>query len=132
VFVTLNESRGKPVETALTALEIDADGLMKEEAAHWADLEDAQLQLTTPDPQINRALGWAEAAVHQAWVCNPDLGCGFVGGYGPSHAGRRPQYDWFFAGDGLVAAQQRSTLATGRMPGRSSNSFSVIATHKLE
>ena len=105
VFVTLNESRGKPVETALTALEIDADGLMKEEAAHWADLEDAQLQLTTPDPQINRALGWAEAAVHQAWVCNPDLGCGFVGGYGPSHAGRRPQYDWFFAGDGLVAAQ---------------------------
>ncbi len=105
VFVTLNQSRGESVETALTALEKDADGLLKEETAHWADVENSQVQLTTPDAGINRGFGWAEAAVHQAWVCNPDLGCGFVGGYGPSHAGRRPQYDWFFAGDGLVAAQ---------------------------
>ncbi len=30
-------------------------------------------------------------------------GCGSVGGYGPSRAARRPQYAWFFAGDGLIA-----------------------------
>ena len=42
-------------------------------------------------------------ALDQAWVCNPLLGCGVLAGYGPSRDARRPQYDWLFAGDGLVA-----------------------------
>ena len=33
---------------------------------------------------------------------NPNLGCGLAAGYGPSRIARRPQYDWFFAGDGMV------------------------------
>jgi len=46
----------------------------------------------------------AQFALDQAWACNPDLGCGYVAGYGPDRGARRPQYDWFFAGDGLTTA----------------------------
>jgi glycogen debranching enzyme len=60
------------------------------------------LQIETPDEAVNRALAWSEIALDQAWVCNPDLGCGLAAGYGPSRNARRPQYDWFFAGDGMV------------------------------
>ncbi len=70
------------------------------------------MQIETPDPEVNRALTWAQLALEQAWVCNPDLGCGQVAGYGPSRKARRPQYDWFFAGDGMVA--MRALLAAGR------------------
>lgn len=105
LFVTLNQSRGSTVDASLKTLENDADSLQNEAASHWTALRASQLQLITPDLQLNRAFAWAETATEQAWVCNPDLGCGFVGGYGPSHATRRPQYDWFFAGDGLISAQ---------------------------
>lgn len=63
------------------------------------------VELQTPDAVANRAFRWAEIALEQAWVCNPYLGCGLVGGYGPSRDTRRPQYDWFFGGDGLIAAE---------------------------
>jgi len=52
----------------------------------------------TPDQRVNQAIAWAQFALDQAWACNPDLGCGYVAGYGPDRGARRPQYDWFFAG----------------------------------
>ena len=61
------------------------------------------IDITTPDTAVNRAIRWAQITLEQAWVCNPQLGCGLVAGYGPSRGARRPQYAWFFAGDGLVA-----------------------------
>jgi glycogen debranching enzyme len=61
------------------------------------------LDVETPDSAVNRAFRWAQVTLAQAWVCNPQLGCGLVAGYGPSRGERRPQYAWFFAGDGLVA-----------------------------
>jgi glycogen debranching enzyme len=61
------------------------------------------MDIETPDTAVNRALHWAQITLEQAWVCNPQLGCGLVAGYGPSRGARRPQYAWFFAGDGLVA-----------------------------
>jgi hypothetical protein len=81
-------------------------------AKHYVDLMSRGLQIETPDPEVNRALAWAQIALEQAWVCNPDLGCGQVAGYGPSRKARRPQYDWFFAGDGMVTT--RALLAAGR------------------
>jgi glycogen debranching enzyme len=69
------------------------------------------LEIETPDEDLNRSLRWAELALDEAWVCNTALGCGEVAGYGPSRPGRRPQYDWFFAGDGLVATE--ALLHTG-------------------
>ena len=60
------------------------------------------LDVETPDTSVNRALRWAQVTLEQAWACNRQLGCGLLAGYGPSRGARRPQYAWFFAGDGLV------------------------------
>jgi glycogen debranching enzyme len=61
------------------------------------------IDVETPDSTVNRALRWAQVTLEQAWVCNPQLGCGLLAGYGPSRGARRPQYAWFFGNDGLVA-----------------------------
>jgi Glycogen debranching enzyme len=79
---------------------------------HYEELLTQGLEIDTPDPEVDRALAWSQIALDQAWVCNPDLGCGQVAGYGPSRKARRPQYDWFFAGDGMVATH--ALLAAGR------------------
>ena len=70
---------------------------------HYRLLEEGSLRIRTPDEEVNRALAWAKIALDQAWVCNPKLGCGIVAGFGPSRDALRPQYAWFFGGDGLVA-----------------------------
>jgi glycogen debranching enzyme len=92
----------------------DSAALERNARDHYQKLMDQALQIETPDGQVNRALAWSEIAVDQAWVCNPDFGCGQVGGYGASRRGRRPQYDWFFAGDGLVSTA--ALLASGQYP----------------
>jgi glycogen debranching enzyme len=93
---TSPEARLGDLLTAETRLESQA-------RAHYVKLLAHTLRIGTPDPAINQQLAWAQIALDQAWVCNEVLGCGLVAGYGPSRDARRPQYDWFFAGDGLVA-----------------------------
>jgi glycogen debranching enzyme len=80
-------------------------GFETEASQHYVHLAAGALRITTPDAGVNQQLAWAQAALDQAWVCNPVLGCGLVAGYGPSRPGRRPQYDWFFAGDGLIGVE---------------------------
>ena len=78
-------------------LQTEADG----EQHAWAS---RTLRIDTPDEAVNRALEWSQWALEQAWVCNPELGCGLVAGYGPSRGlARCPQYAWFFAGDALTS-----------------------------
>ena len=72
---------------------------------HAAAVLARSLQIETPDPAVNAALESATLALDQAWACNDLLGCGELAGFGPSRPGRRPQYAWFFAGDGLIAMQ---------------------------
>ncbi len=76
-----------------------------EARSHYAELLGSTLRIETPDEIVNKQLAWAQIALDQAWVCNPVLGCGLVAGYGPSRGARRPQYAWFFAGDGLIAIE---------------------------
>jgi glycogen debranching enzyme len=105
---------GGPAQDAsviATKLLADAASLEKVAVEHYSDLLSRSLQIETPDADTNRASAWSEVALDQAWVCNPDLGCGLVAGYGPSRKARRPQYDWFFSGDGMVAV--RALLAAG-------------------
>lgn len=90
----------------------DRTALESTAAGHYQEMLAQGLEIDTPDPEVDRALSWAQIALDQAWVCNPDLGCGQVAGYGPSRKARRPQYDWFFAGDGMVATH--ALLAAGR------------------
>ncbi len=87
------------------ALEAEATALKAAAVTHYQSLQQGMLRLRTPDDAVNAALAWAQVALDQAWVCNPELGCGLVAGYGPSRPGRRPQYAWFFAGDGLLASE---------------------------
>ena len=95
----------------VAALATRTDALRREANAHAAAIRAQSLEVVTPDPEVNRALASAILALDQAWVCSDALGCGLVAGYGPSRRGRRPQYAWFFAGDGLVAVE--GLLAAG-------------------
>lgn len=101
-FVALNPPHATDPAALMKSLIRDQARLEADAAAHYAQFTAKALRIETPDSQVNQALAWAEIALDQAWVCNAQLGCGIVAGYGPSRLGRRPQYAWFFAGDGLV------------------------------
>ena len=75
------------------------DSLERAAARHYVDVISRSVEVDTPNPEVDRALAAAQIALEQAWVCNPDLGCSQVAGYGPSRKARRPQYDWFFNED---------------------------------
>ena len=96
---------------ATTAALLRSAGIDDEEGARRFDFSE-RMKITAPDADANRALRWAQVALEQAWTCNARLGCGLVAGYGPSHGARRPQYAWYFAGDGLVAT--RALVHEGR------------------
>jgi glycogen debranching enzyme len=111
IVIAADVSGKDPIPVAQEVLRNRAT-LEQTAVTHYKDMLDRGLRIQTPDDDINRALTWAQIALDQAWVCNPDLGCGQVAGYGPSRKARRPQYNWFFAGDGMIAA--RALLAAGR------------------
>ena len=61
------------------------------------------LWIESPDPDLDLALRWAALNLDEATVCNPDLGCGLIAGYGPSESrGTRPGFGWFFGGDASI------------------------------
>jgi glycogen debranching enzyme len=105
-------SSPREASTKAKQLADETNSLQSDAARHYSALLDDSLQIETPDADVNRALAWSQIALDQSWVCNPDLGCGLVAGYGPSRRARRPQYDWFFAGDGMVAID--ALLAEGQ------------------
>ncbi len=111
LFFGLDEPGAAPGAT-VRRLETQGAALEAQARQQYATVLDTDaLHIETPDAQVNQAIAWSEVALDQAWVCNPELGCGIVAGYGPSRGMRRPQYDWFFAGDGLEA--MRGLLAAG-------------------
>jgi len=102
VFAGMSE-RNEEVYATTTALLRASDMSASEDAKRFSSSN--IVKITTPDAETNRAIEWAQIALEQAWTCNPRLGCAVVGGYGPSHGSRRPQYAWYFAGDGLLATE---------------------------
>jgi glycogen debranching enzyme len=112
VIIAGSEPGQDAIATARKLLDEGTASKLDAAVDHYSSLLSHSLQIETPDADTNRALAWAEIALDQAWVCNPDLGCGQVAGYGPSRRARRPQYDWFFAGDGMVAIP--ALLAAGQ------------------
>ena len=69
----------------------------------WADSVLAStVSVETPDPSLDLALEWAKINLEEQRVCNPDLGCGFVAGWGRSRNGGRPGFGWFFGGDAAI------------------------------
>lgn len=49
-----------------------------------------------------RSLEWAKVNLEEQRVCNPNLGCGLVAGWGPSGSSFRPGFGWFFGGDAAI------------------------------
>jgi glycogen debranching enzyme len=106
LLFAVRASTGHPATVIVSISAARTTDLPKFEAEarnHYAHLLASTLRIETPDDAVNQQLAWAQIALDQAWVCNSVLGCGLVAGYGPSRDARRPQYDWFFAGDGLIA-----------------------------
>jgi glycogen debranching enzyme len=110
VVIGLLDKTASDPSTAMKQLLAGKSAFEREARAHYTELADQQLQIVTPDDAVNSALAWAAVAVDQSWVCNPYLGCGVIAGYGASRDARRPQYEWFFAGDGLVATDAMVAL----------------------
>ena len=80
----------------------DAERLYRDTRA-WADNALASTaSVETPDPSLDLALEWAKINLEEQRVCNPDLGCGLVAGWGLSGTGARPGFGWFFGGDAMM------------------------------
>ncbi|UCF21114.1 MAG: amylo-alpha-1,6-glucosidase, partial [Gemmatimonadota bacterium] len=73
-----------------------------ERIEHARFLREDLTQVITPDTVLNLAYEWSKVNLDESLVCNPDLGCGLVAGYGPSGRGRRPGFGWFFGGDASI------------------------------
>jgi glycogen debranching enzyme len=97
-FAASHESRAKADEV-YSRLMKNFKELYFEKFQHFEKLRKENLSLRTPDETLNQAFEWAKKAADEAFVCNPQLGCGLVAGYGLSGRSERPGFDWFFGGD---------------------------------
>jgi glycogen debranching enzyme len=79
---------------------------------HAEALRENGLRIDTPDHRLDLAIEWAKVNLAEQRVCNPDLGCGLVAGWGPSGDGARPGFGWFFGGD--AAINSLAMAATGQ------------------
>jgi glycogen debranching enzyme len=69
---------------------------------HVTQLLEGTTAIDTPDDRLDRAFAWSKINLDESVVCNPDLGCGLVAGWGPSGVGARPGFGWFFGGDAAI------------------------------
>ncbi len=104
VYIALNAPGSADPGLLFQKLVAQRPAFYAEYDRHVQDVMNSMIEVRTPDERVNQVFAWSELALDQAWVCDRELGCGYVAGYGPSRGARRPQYDWFFAGDGLIAA----------------------------
>lgn len=75
----------------------------KHRVAHADALRGTMFSLKSPDAMLNKAVEYAKVNLDESMVCNPDLGCGLVAGYGLSGAASdRPGFGWFFGGDAAI------------------------------
>ena len=75
----------------------------KRRVAHADSLRGTSLTLRSPDGLLDKAVEYAKVNLDESLVCNPDLGCGLVAGYGLSGASSdRPGFGWFFGGDAAI------------------------------
>ena len=80
----------------------NSEALYREKLAHITELLEETTSIDTPDDELDMALAWSKVNLEEALVCNPDLGCGLVAGWGPSGPGTRPGFGWFFGGDAAI------------------------------
>ncbi|MDE2781876.1 MAG: hypothetical protein OXK77_02870, partial [Gemmatimonadota bacterium] len=82
----------------------------------WADSVLANTaSVETPDPSLDLAVEWAKINLEEQRVCNPELGCGFVAGWGLSGDGGRPGFGWFFGGDAMMNTYAMDALGQWKL-----------------
>jgi len=75
----------------------------KRRVAHADSLRRTTFSMHSPDSLLDKAVEYAKVNLDESFVCNPDLGCGLVAGYGLSGAASdRPGFGWFFGGDAAI------------------------------
>jgi hypothetical protein len=79
-----------------------AEALYRERRAYDSALLAETTVLETPEPELDLAFQWSKVDLDEQLVCNPDLGCGLVAGWGPSGKSTRPGFGWFFGGDAAI------------------------------
>ena len=80
-----------------------AERAWRARVAHADSIRETQFTLRSPDTLLDRAVEYAKVNLDEAYVCNPDLGCGLVAGYGLSGASSdRPGFGWYFGGDAAI------------------------------
>jgi glycogen debranching enzyme len=82
------------------AVEDKIPALYRSTAEFYRHFFDDRFETTTPDPDFDRALRWAEIAVDQSRMPLPQ-GTGMTAGWLPSGPTARPGYGWFFGRDTL-------------------------------
>ncbi len=99
IFIAASHENRAKADEAYARLGKNFKELYLEKFEHFERLAKENLSIRTPNEKLNQAFEWAKKAVDEAFVCNPQLGCGLVAGYGLSGKSERPGFDWFFGGD---------------------------------
>ena len=74
-----------------------------DERRAWADsVLETTTSIDSPDDSLDLAFAWAKVNLEEQRVCNPDLGCGLVAGWGISGSSSRPGFGWYFGGDAAI------------------------------
>jgi glycogen debranching enzyme len=99
IFASASHQGRKKADEIYLRLNREFKQLYLEKFDYYERLEEELLSIQTPNQTLNQAFQWAKVAVDKAFVCNPQLGCGLVAGYGLSGQRERPGFAWFFGGD---------------------------------
>ena len=82
----------------------------REKLDHYRSVRQEQLGINSPDAELDQAFEWAKVNLDQQLVCNPDLGCGLVAGFGRAGAGDFRGAGWFFGGDAAINSTAMSAI----------------------
>jgi len=102
IAIAAGEAPRDTVRAWYRRLLTDARALYDAKRAHADSLVYRAARLDTPDDEFDRAFLWGLVNLDEQMVCNPDLGCGLVAGWGPSGKSTRPGFGWFFGGDAAI------------------------------
>ena len=94
----------EPAKATYDRLLASVPSLYEQAVAHYRQLSEETLQLSTPNRELNEAFAWAKVGVDKGVVTNPLLGTGLVAGYRTSGESERPGFAWFFGRDALWTA----------------------------
>ncbi len=79
----------------------ESQQLQEQASQYYRDYLAKTVNLSLPDPELQKAYDWSRISTVQGLVENPFLGTGLVAGYRTSGNDARPGFAWFFGRDSL-------------------------------